>query len=743
MINNNSQSQENSETIQESINHRNGNRNSHLLTESVPSQEGNLDLSILISIIKHRYPPALIGFAGVILGAVLYLIFAPRMYRANALIILENRQESVSELGRDLSDFSGSNEYSPLATQSKLVESVPVIKTALENLAQEEGDWVKDISPEAIQQDLDVKVLPNTNIIEVSYVNSDPELSALILNEVVRTVIAGNTDLIRSEARSVKQFLEKEVREQRIELSQAERQESLYRQENQLVSLDNQTSNLVNRLDNLETQEQNLLTQIKEQETKVDRLKQLAKVSSAESAYIESKIGQDPQLEKLRTQLTDVEIELAAARSDFNDNHPAVVTLLEKREEIRSLYQQQVRNVLGAETTITSSRVLENSVSQTEDGIDQEVFSELITNQTQLAANRDKLEAIQNETEKIRNQISLLPTKAQSLTELVREREQANERLEFLQRKLEEARLAEAQLVSNIQIVELANTPSSPSSPKIPFVLVIASAVGITLAAGIILLLEIIDRTVYDDTTIEQQLHIPFLTALPKFPDSGESLEHIQSFLQDRTLYEPYRALLKRLDDSSLNGVKVVVVTSGMAAEGKSAVASHLGAVAAILSRRTLIIDAHLLQPRQHHWFDIELQPGLVETVTSSFNLTEAFQPTEINNLSVLPAGILTSNSCTIMESPSIKSIIREAAMCYDLVIIDAPSVSSGCDVHILKQWSDGLVMVTRPFYTNRNILEETVVELKRNRASVLGFLINNTDKQKHSFRNIAVRNDS
>jgi capsular exopolysaccharide synthesis family protein len=239
---------------------------------------------------------------------------------------------------------------------------------------------------------------------------------------------------------------------------------------------------------------------------------------------------------------------------------------------------------------------------------------------------------------------------------------------------------------------------------------------------------------VYDDTTIEQQLHIPFLTALPKFPDSSESLGHIQSFLEDSTLYEPYRTLLKRLDNSSLNGVKVVVVTSAMAAEGKSTVASHLGAVAAMLSRKTLIIDTHLLQPRQHNWFDLELQPGLAETVTSIFSLTDAFQRTEINNLSVLTAGIATSNSCTIMESPSIQSIVREAAMCYDLVIVDAPPVSSGCDVHTLEQCSDGLVMVTRPFYTNKNILEETVVELKRNRTSVLGFVINNTDKPKGLF---------
>ena len=696
--------------------------------QRIVSPQPAFNFSALISILKRRYPPALMGFSGVLLGAALYLIFVQRTYQATASIILEDRQESISELGKNLSSVLESREYSPLASQLELVRSKSVLNSALENVAQKkDGYLTKQISANAIRESLEIKIIPNTNILEVSYVNSDPELAQLLLNEIIKAVIDKNTDSIRSEASSVRQFLEKQVSKQRNELSKLETAENSFREQKGIVALDNQTANLVNNLNDLETQEQNLLTQIKEQEAKVNSLKQIAKVNDAESAYNRGKIGQDQQLENLRTQLTDVDSELAAARSNFTDNNPIVIALLEKKEKILSLYQEQVREVLG-EGAILTPELTEKGFSQERDGISQKVFVELISTQTQLEANKDKLKVIRAEKGKIDNQIAILPAQVQSLTELVRQREQASESLQFLQRKLEEATIAEAQLVSNIQVVEQASLPYAPSSPKIILVLAIASIIGTILATSIILLLEKIDHTLYDGREVESQLNIPFLTALPHISDSTKGLKQIKLFLKNKDLYEPYRSLLKRLESSRL---KVIVVTSATAEEGKSVVALHLGAVSAMLSRRTLIIDAHLDRPQQHRLFDVKLQPGLTEIVADRLSLAEVVQSTKLKNLSVLSSGISTSNSCKILESPLIKNILQDAAIQYDLVIVDAPSVSSNCDAYTLSKYSNGLVMVTRPFYTNKDVLEQTVTDLKRNKASIVGFVINNADKQK------------
>ncbi len=689
------------------------------------------NFSTLLFILKRRYPPALMGFFGVLLGAVLYLIFAKRTYQATASIILQDRQESISELGKDLSSIVGSNEYSPLASQVELIKSKSVLNSTLKNIAQEKkGYSLENISAEQIKENLNITILPNTNIIKISYINADPELASVVLNGIIKAVIAKNTDNIRSEASSVRQFLETKVRERTDKVAQAAKAENSYREQQSLVSLDSQTANLVNSLNNLATQEQNISTQIKEEEAKINNLQQLANVDDAKSAYVAGRIGQDQQLETLRNQLTDVEAQLAAAKSNFTDNNPTVVALQEKKEKILALYRQKVGEVSGEPRTTPSSVANGNSLGQTENGLGQEVFSELITNQTQLEANKDKLAAIQTEKEKINKQISLLPDKVQSLTELVRQQEQANESLQFLQRKLEEARITEAQLISNFQIVEPASQPDSPSSPNIPVVLAIAIVIATILMAGIILLLEKIDRTLYDGKEVEQKLHIPFLATLPYLPYSTKNLSRIRAFLNDSNLYEPYRFLLKSLESQRQNQLKVVVVTSAIADEGKSEIACHLGVVSAMLSKRTLIIDAHLHQPTQHSLFELQLQPGLREIVKYSSNLAIIVQPTKIKNLSVLTSGTPTANSWTILESAATKNILQEAAEQYDLVIIDTPAVSSSCDAYTLSKYSNGIVMVTRPFHTIKNALEKTVIDLQKSNAAILGFVINNAAKQ-------------
>ena len=710
------------------------------------TNESKFDLLALLLILKRRYIPALMGFFGVMIGAGLYLIFAQRTYQASALISLEDRGKSISELGKNLTSVVDSNEYSPLASLSRLIKSKSVLNDALDRNFQEQNNYVreqiKDINVAQIKNNLSVNVVPNTNILEVSYVNADPELAYILLTEIIDAVIVTNTDTIRSEASSVRQFLEKEVSKQRQELSQIETAENRYREQEGIVAVDNQTANLVNSLNNLETQEQDLSTQIKELESKVNNIKQIAKVNDAESAYIKAKIGQDPQLQKLRSQLTDIETELAAARSNFTDNNPTVIAIVERRDKIFDLYQKQLGSVLGTETGSTPSEITADGFGQTENGLGQEVFSQLIINQTQLEANREKLQAVQIEKEKIKNQIALLPDKVQSLTELVRQKAQADESRQFLQRKLEEARIAEAQLVSNIQVVEQPSMPSSPSSPNTSSALAIATVVATVIMAGIILLLEKIDPTLYDGKRVEQKLNIPFLTALPYLPYT-ENSNRIKAFLSNSSLYEPYRFLLKRLESQSQNPLKIIVVTSAIALEGKSEVASHLGIVSAALSKKTLIIDAHFLFPKQHNTFKLESQPGLKDVVTCDWKIDRAVQQTEISNLSILTAGVVTSDSWMILESPKFKNILQQAATDYDLIIVDTPSVSSSCDAFSSSQYRGGLIIVTRPLHTPKDALEQTVVDLKKNKASILGFVVNNAEKPKQKLPNDSVKSKS
>ena len=75
----------------------------------------------------------------------------------------------------------------------------------------------------------------------------------------------------------------------------------------------------------------------------------------------------------------------------------------------------------------------------------------------------------------------------------------------------------------NITIVEPATVPNYPSGPNKTKIVLTATAVGVVLAAGIVLLLEFMDNTIQSSDDIEKHLGIPVLAQINKLDEGGES----------------------------------------------------------------------------------------------------------------------------------------------------------------------------------------------------------------------------
>ena len=255
------------------------------------------------------------------------------------------------------------------------------------------------------------------------------------------------------------------------------------------------------------------------------------------------------------------------------------------------------------------------------------------------------------QTSQLKARVAQLPIKQQPLTALIRQREEAASTLKFLQSKLEEARLAQAQKVSNIRIIESAKVPESPSSPKKAVVLALATVFGGILATGIILLLELMDNTLRDGREAEELLNLPLLGVLPKLPAKTLVLEPSDRFLDQVGLVEPYRMLFKTLEFRSDDELQTIVVSSTISGEGKSVVVSHLAAVSAMLSRKTLVIDADLRRPVQHTLFNLPPKPGITEIIEGRRTLIDAIQKTDVDNLDVLTCGELHGRPSQLLES--------------------------------------------------------------------------------------------
>ncbi|MEO1621877.1 MAG: GNVR domain-containing protein [Cyanobacteria bacterium J06632_3] len=391
--------------------------------------------------------------------------------------------------------------------------------------------------------------------------------------------------------------------------------------------------------------------------------------------------------------------------------------------------------------------------------LSEQMIAQSINSSIEAESLASRLAAVQAELANLRGQLTQMPAVQQPLSVLTREREDAAESLELIRTKLEEARIAEAQLVSNVRILGRAEPDLEPISPKPIAVLALGAIAGAILSVGAILLLDLLDASLQSGDEVEKLVKLPVLGYLPRLSAELVDIAGLDAFLDSPRHVEPYRAMLKTIESrqrmreaairngssavsgrSALEGAffaegrasavqspQVVVVSSPTSNEGTSSVATCLGAVSAMLGRRTLIIEANPLNPIQHLYLQVESQPGLTDVINHSQPLSDAVKLTTIGRLSVLPYGQALNRPSTVTESAAMRVLLGNLVRDYDLILIDTAPVDSSADAATVSQMTDGLLLVTRPGYTPRSVLADTVQQLRKSGVPLLGIAMNET----------------
>ncbi len=667
-------------------------------------------------VVKRNLWNALLTFTAVVGASYTYLKVTTPQYEGSVRLILDDRRLSVSELGQAIAANPTPGNANPIATQAELITSERVLKRAVRLLAAAGlGDKAPDAS--TIATALKVKIVPATNILEVYYSNPNPKVVAAVLNAVSEATVQESGESIRQQASSVRQFVEARVPSQQEALEKAELAESQFKESNGIVSLEDQDKSLVNSLSSVEDQVRTLSAELSQSQRKSGQLQSIIGINNVESAYLTSRAGQDDELKALRTKLTDLEAQVIDARSRLGDQNPDLLALVQKRDETRTLYVQSLTRILPTSSSVSSDRLATDDLSRG-------LISTYITGTVEQNALSDKLRTLRSQQEPLRSRLASLPAKQRVLSSLARQREQEALTLKTLQSKLEEARIAEAQLISNVRVVGRASVPTKPANPKPAAALLLGLIAGLSSAIGVILLGELLNTKVGSASEVGSQLKLPVLGVLPRrLPLQADRLN---GFLNNPDATEPYRRILKTLELSSKGPLKSVLVSSSIAGEGKSSVAAYLAIVAAMMSRRTLLIDADLNQPLQHHFFDLPQQPGLTDVVESESELLNSIvQSTPISNLHVLTQGRWLSRPAQVLEADAMRTLMKTAINDYDLVIVDTSPIARFADAMTLSAYTDGVVLVVRPEFTSKSAALQSIADLQISGANILGAIVN------------------
>ncbi len=188
------------------------------------------------------------------------------------------------------------------------------------------------------------------------------------------------------------------------------------------------------------------------------------------------------------------------------------------------------------------------------------------------------------------------------------------------------------------------------------------------------------------------------------------------------------------LFSSAEDGVRTVVVTSAGPGEGKSLFSSNLSVSLAQAGQRVLHIDADMRRPRVHEIFDVTQEPGLSNLLVGDCKPSEAVRKTAVQNLCVLPAGMIPPNPAELLGSKRCGDYLATLGEHFDWVILDSPPVLAVADASVLANAASGVIFVVGADQTSRNTAKAAVEQLSAVQAHVIGAVLNRVDLEKNPY---------
>ena len=468
-----------------------------------------------------------------------------------------------------------------------------------------------------------------------------------------------------------------------------------------------------------------------------------------DQAYASSALSADPIIANLRAEIYQTESQMQVLAPDLRPQHPTMTQLRNQKQAYEQLLQQRVAEVIGGNqqtAPLRSAGQIRQDSSL--DPARQQLANTLVNLQTQRDTLQQQLTALQQAEGQLRQQYANIPNRQLQQSRLQQEVALKRTFYDQIQARLADVTLAEKETVGSLVVLQPVRTElSEAAGPSGPMILLVGSFVGLLVGGGLVLLLDSLDATFHTLQDLQaslRQQEVPVLGLLPLLPDRVALPERTRVALPeqyhsdlplvtpDSPYIEPFdrcRSNLRRATGSKFP--KLVILTSTIASEGKTVSAYNLAIASAYAGKRTLLIEADLRSPSHANVLRVTPDPeAAIDPLRYYGHLSDCIRLVpDIENLYLLPSPGVQRQASAILESSEMRRLLDDSRGRFDLVILDTPALSRYNDALLLEPYVDGLVLVTRPGYTEESLLTEAIEQFTESEdIQFLGAVINGAD---------------
>jgi capsular exopolysaccharide synthesis family protein len=284
------------------------------------------------------------------------------------------------------------------------------------------------------------------------------------------------------------------------------------------------------------------------------------------------------------------------------------------------------------------------------------------------------------------------------------------------------------------QLLLPAGLPQDPVSPDMVLLGAFGLLAGLALGIALAFLRERLDDSLRGRLDLEANLAAPVLAVIPRVPGwrNKHDARLVTREQPKSAVAEAYRTLRTSISFlAAQRGLKVLMITSPAAGEGKTTTAANLALVLADAGKRVVLVSADLRKPRIHRFFSIQNEVGLSSVLAEEIQPWEAILDPGVENLRVLLSGPVPSRPAELLQSDQMGEILAGLREVADYVIIDTAPMLLVADALALAPLVDGVLFVADSDHTSRSAVAHSREQLEQVGAVLVGSVLNNFDPAK------------
>lgn len=575
---------------------------------------------------------------------------------------------------------------------SRLVEQMGAALDLLSKLPDDPGATaVAKTSPTA-QNSAVEKVLSNlsaqrakdADLIEVSFVSPDPDLSANVITGLLDLYLERHLEVHRS-GQSY-DFFKTQSAQLEQKLASAARRLADFRKKYSIISFEQRKeATLEQYMAAISSQKAND-ADIKSAQKKIEKLSaQLTGLS--EHKYLgQAESTGSPAGEALKQQLALLELERTGLLHKFKPEDHNVIRVNNEIAKVKEMLAEEEEVFHGSVSTGLSSTY-------------EKIETELLTTEALLETLRSRASEIEKQLTEYGQELERLGRLEPELRSLERAVSVHEQNYKLYLTKFEESRVSDAmdaaRMVS-VSVLEPAVPPVNPVPTNKLFNILVSLCIATVAGLGLAFLIEYFDHTFKLPQDVEEDLNVNLLGAI-KDMAPGE-IEDVDVLATTPKPTAPYDILKTNfMMHAREKGARVVSICSPTAGEGCSTVAVNL---AAALTKnkgsKLILIDANLRRPSLHKIFGLASSPGLSDVIHEGVDIRDAIRKSIVPNLFVLTSGISPPNPAVIFDSPQWPGLIAALKEEFEWLIFDCAPANLYPDATVLTPQVDGIILVVR-----------------------------------------------